>query len=88
MAKLMQVSPIDPTRLRHLTEIGAILDRFQEINTRFDTEYQGKLTNAQWRKVKRDLKRIKGLPLFNLETRWEEVIGPLLTLRNIFEYLD
>lgn len=87
MAKVLREVPANPDRLKRHEEIGVLLTRFNAVNTQFSDEYQGKLTNAHWRYVKRDLKRISRIPLYNVDGRWEDISRDLVTIKDIFDYL-
>lgn len=60
-------------------EVEKFLQRFDEFATTFPQRVQ-KYTNKDWRCIKRDLKAVKGIPLYNLGRRWEDVCSEFAAL--------
>ena len=88
MARNLQSTPSDESLTRRYEAMGRVFSRFQEVNQAFQDEYQGKLTHAQWRYVKRDLKAIGKVEIKALHSRWDKISMAVAELKDIFNYLE
>lgn len=61
-------------------DVAQVITAFNKLNTSWE-EYQGKLTNKQWRVLKADLKGFKDIRVYELADRWEEIIGKIAGMK-------
>lgn len=88
MARNLSLASPDGSLTHRYEQMGRVFAKFQEVNQAFQDDYQGKLTYAQWRYIKRDLKEIGKVKIHCLHARWDIVSTAVAGLRNLFEYLE